>query len=348
MSQVETMTEKMMRIAITMGDPAGIGPEILVKALADEDIRSRHRLLLIGEKRAMRRAVDVCGLDPDIRMLQDEHDWLIEDPGPAFLDLGADVEHEIRLGVIDKNAGRLAARFIEKAAGLAMEGKVDAMVTCPIHKEALALAGVPFPGHTELLAHLTGARKVVMMLAGERLKVTLVTIHCPLSDVPGLLTRERILETILITNRGLRRDWGLANPRLAVAGFNPHAGEGGLFGKEETDIIAPAVEAARSEGVNAVGPLPPDTVFFQAAAGRFDAVVCMYHDQGLIPLKLLHFQDGVNVTLGLPIVRVSVDHGTAFDIAGRGTADPTSLINAIKTAGTMARNRASFPVKEEK
>jgi 4-hydroxythreonine-4-phosphate dehydrogenase len=219
---------------------------------------------------------------------------------------------------------------------LAQKGSVDALVTAPISKEALNAAGYPFPGHTELLAKMTGSRDVVMMLAGPRLRVALVTTHLSLRQVPGALTRERIERTIEITYRGLQYYWGIPTPRLAVAGLNPHAGEGGIFGSEEKEVIIPAVEECRQKGMMIFGPLPSDSLFFHAASGRYDAVVSMYHDQGLIPLKLLHFREGVNITLGLPIIRTSVDHGTGYDIVGQGVADATSLINAILTAARMA------------
>ncbi len=329
----------MQTIAITMGDAAGVGPEIIVKGLTDDALRGRYRFIILGQEKALRRAEEQCGIPIGLRVIGPGNAPDFDGAGPVLVDLGIDLQRDIPLGGVNADAGLLAARCIEKGARLALAGAADAMVTCPISKEAVALAGFDFPGHTEFLAHITGAPKVVMMLAGDRLRVTLVTIHQSLASVPASINREKILETIAITNHGLRRDFGLDDPKIAVAGLNPHAGEGGMFGREEMEIIAPAVKAARERGIDASGPWPPDTVFYKAAQGGFDAVVCMYHDQGLIPLKLLHFHDGVNVTLGLPIVRVSVDHGTAFDIAGTGKADPASFINAVKTAGMIARNR---------
>jgi 4-hydroxythreonine-4-phosphate dehydrogenase len=213
------------------------------------------------------------------------------------------------------------------------------MVTCPINKALMNTSGYPFEGHTQLIADLTGTADYVMMLAGARLRVTLVTIHCALRDVPNRINKENILKTIRITHEALRYDFGIGKPRIAVAALNPHAGESGLFGSEEEAIILPAVNSAREEGMDVAGPLPADSLYYKAASGGFDAVVNMYHDQGLIPLKLLHFSDGVNVTLGLPIVRTSVDHGTAYDIAGKGIADPASLKAAIKMAAEIAKNR---------
>jgi 4-hydroxythreonine-4-phosphate dehydrogenase len=233
-------------------------------------------------------------------------------------------------------SGRAMAEYISWACDACIGGDAAGMVTAPINKQALQAAGVHFPGHTELLADRCKVDEVVMMLAGERLRVCLVTTHCALRDVPQRLTAQRLLATIRIASASLERQFGLKQPRLAVLALNPHAGEGGLFGDEEARQIVPAIEAARDEGINASGPHSADTLFWFAAQGQYDAVICMYHDQGLIPLKLLHFDDGVNVTLGLPIVRTSVDHGTAYDLAGTGQASPASMIAAVKMAAMMA------------
>lgn len=229
--------------------------------------------------------------------------------------------------------------YIRRAVEMIQKGSLAAMVTCPINKALMHQAGFRYDGHTELIAYLTGSSQYVMMLAGERLRVALVTIHCALREVPDALTVDMVYKTIEITARALRDDFGIKDARLAVAALNPHAGEGGLFGDEEDLIIRPAVNRAVEDGYNLVGPLPADTLFFKAISGQFDAVVAMYHDQGLIPLKLMHFSDAVNVTLGLPIIRTSVDHGTAYDIAGTGKADEMSLVEAIRLAVTMASNR---------
>jgi 4-hydroxythreonine-4-phosphate dehydrogenase len=236
--------------------------------------------------------------------------------------------------------GKAMVNYITRAVEMAQGGDLAALVTCPINKALMHEAGHLFEGHTQLIAQLTNAEDVVMMLAGERLRVALVTIHCALSEVPTCIDDDMIYRTITITSQALQLDFGLLTPRLAVAALNPHAGESGLFGSEEDEIIRPAIERARVEGCQVEGPLPADTLFHRAAAGQFDAVVAMYHDQGLIPLKLLHFSDAVNVTLGLPIIRTSVDHGTAYDIAGTGTADASSLKAAIRMAVNMAENRA--------
>jgi 4-hydroxythreonine-4-phosphate dehydrogenase len=236
-------------------------------------------------------------------------------------------------------SGRASVQYVEKAVDLAQQGAIDAITTAPINKESIALAGYTHPGHTEILAERTGTTKKVMMLAGGPLRVALVTIHVGLAEVPGLLSAEKIFDTIRITNEALVNLFGVARPRIAVCGLNPHAGEGGRFGSEEARLIQPAIERAQAEGVDCSGPHPPDTVFHRAAKGSFDAVVAMYHDQGLIPLKLLAFESGVNITLGLPIIRTSVDHGTAFDIAGQGIANPDSMVEAIKLAACFARRR---------
>jgi 4-hydroxythreonine-4-phosphate dehydrogenase len=243
--------------------------------------------------------------------------------------------------------GRAMIAYIEEGVRLCRSGVLAGMVTCPIAKVALKMAGSHDPGHTEMLARLTAADEFAMMMAGGRLRVTLVTIHVALGRVVGLLSPEKIFRLIELTGRSLQRDFALARPRLAVAGLNPHAGEAGMFGDEEEHLIGPAVTRAIAAGWLVTGPLPPDTVFHKAAAGAFDAVICMYHDQGLIPFKLLHFEDGVNVTLGLPLVRTSVDHGTAYDIAGRGVASPVSLGAAFQLAGEIAGNRRRFAEKRE-
>jgi 4-hydroxythreonine-4-phosphate dehydrogenase len=233
--------------------------------------------------------------------------------------------------------------YIEKAVAMVQAGEARALATGPISKEAARKAGFAFPGHTEFLAHLTGTKDFRMMLGGADLKVILTTIHVPLKKVPRLVTTERVFKTIEITNTSFKRYFGLERPRIAVAGLNPHAGEAGLFGDEDDRIIAPAVKAAQRRGVLATGPLPPDTVFYRAAVKKeFDCVVCMYHDQGLGPLKLLHFEDGINATLGLPIIRTSVDHGTAYDIAWTGKAGHESMVNAITTAAEMARRKDRY------
>lgn len=281
-----------------MGDPAGIGPEIALAAVADARVTAVCRPVLYGPRTAEERA-------------------------------------RFPPGQLSGAAGRAALAAVERAVADALAGRLDAIATAPMHKEALALAGSAWRGHTELLAALTGVGDVAMMFDSPRLRVVLATVHVPLSAVPGLLTRERVEAVLDLAAAHLPR-FGVAAPRLALAGLNPHAGEGGLFGTEDRDVLAPAAAAARQRGIDVTGPLPADSVFRRAVEGEFDAVVACYHDQGLIPVKLVAFGEAVNVTLGLPIIRTSVDHGTAFDIAGRGVADPASLVRAVVLAARLA------------
>ena len=319
-----------------MGDPSGIGPEIVAAALADPAVASVSRPLVLGDRAAMERGIAVAGVPLSIEIMQGLLPPAEPRPGVLYLQeisrLAPDAMH---YGRPSAAGGDASFRYICQAAGLCLSGAAAAMATAPINKESMNGAGHHYPGHTELLAELTGAKEVVMMLAGDRLRVTLVTIHEALCRVPALVSFQRVLSTIRVTHDSLCR-WFCKSPRIAVLALNPHCGEGGLFGTEEGVAIAPAVAAARAAGIDAVGPLSADTLFHFAAAGGWDAVVCMYHDQGLIPLKLLHFDDGVNVTLGLPIIRTSVDHGTAYDLAGTGRASTASMKAALFMAAQMA------------
>ncbi len=314
------------KILITMGDPAGVGPEIILKAMQSKRVKAVCDPFVIGDENLLRLLAGRLGLRlPQNRLI-----------GFSSLD-----PKKLRPGRPTIETSQAMISYIEEAVCLALDKAVDAIVTAPISKAAAKLSGFRFPGHTEFIAHITGAKDFVMMLGGETLKVVLVTIHEPISKVPRLVTREAVFKTIKITDDAFRNFFGFKRPRIAVAGLNPHAGEAGIFGVEEKKVIVPAVKKAREHGINAVGPLPPDTVFYRAAVKKeFDCVVCMYHDQGLGPLKLLHFEDGINATLGLPVIRTSVDHGTAYDIAWKGIASPASLIAAIETAADMARKRA--------
>ena len=333
-------------LGLTMGDPAGVGPEVVARALAEDRVRDMCRPLILGDVRAMRAAVDRLGLDLPLTALEPGQMPPAQSRAACILPISDLAENERRPGRPTVNGGRAAAEYVEAGADMALSGAIHGLVTAPISKEALRRAGYAFTGHTSLLAHKAGRVKVVMMMAGARLNVALVTIHQALRDVPGLLTVEGILTTAEITHRSMETYWGF-KPRLAVAGLNPHAGEGGLFGREEADVIEPAVAQARERGLNISGPYPPDTLFFRAAGGEFDAVLCMYHDQGLIPFKLLHFKDGVNVTLGLPFIRTSVDHGTAYDIAGHGVADHASMSAALDLAARMAgQSRRGGPTRQ--
>jgi len=284
------------RVAITIGDPAGIGPEIAAKAAADRRVLELCTPVLYGR---------------------------IYTPG-------------VEAGTLSAEAGRTAYGAIVAAVEDAMAGEVDAIATAPVNKKAFALAGLPWRGHTELLAHLTGAPSVAMMFYADALRVVLATTHEPLGSVPSLLTRESVERVIRLAAAELPR-FGFNLPRLAMCGLNPHAGEGGVLGDEEQRVIGPAIAACASDGIRVAGPYPADTLFVRASRGEFDAVIACYHDQGLIPVKLLAFGKAVNVTLGLPIIRTSVDHGTAFDIAGRNAADPGSMIEAVKLAARLAR-----------
>ncbi len=331
-------------IAITMGDPCGIGPEVIARALVQPEIGEICRPLVLGDMGAMERAIFVTGASLRPEILTEGFPSDSPGTGVVYLcPLSTLAPEDMLYGKPSVAAGEAMYRYIVEAARLCVSGQAAAMATGPISKEALNRAGHHYPGHTELLADLTGAKEFVMMLAGEKLKVALVTIHEALKDVPQLLTYDKVLSTIRITHHDVN-GYFRRNPRLAVLALNPHCGEGGLFGDEEERIIRPAVMAAQGEGINVAGPLSADTLFHFAVQGRYDVVVCMYHDQGLIPLKLLHFDDGVNVTLGLPIIRTSVDHGTAYDLAGTGRASSRSMAAAIRMAASMAMTKIGTKV----
>jgi 4-hydroxythreonine-4-phosphate dehydrogenase len=320
-----------VRIAVTMGDPAGIGPEIVATCMTDPvgDLSA----FVIGDADALRHALAAGRSDWNVRV--------IDAPGslPAALqtidviEVGAPLD-ALTPGKVDARAGHASFDYVARAIDFALAGKIDAIVTAPINKAAWHAAGITYPGHTELLAERCGIDDFAMMLFNDELKVVLVSIHVPMRQAVDLVTVERELRIIRLADTALR-NMGIERPRVAVAGLNPHAGEGGLFGDEDRMIIAPAIEAARADGIDATGPWPGDTVFMQARKSRYDVVVAQYHDQGLIPLKYLGLDKGVNVTLGLPFVRTSVDHGTAFDIAGKGVADASSLRIAIEQAARM-------------
>ncbi|GAA1530911.1 4-hydroxythreonine-4-phosphate dehydrogenase PdxA [Actinomadura kijaniata] len=323
----------MKPIAITMGDPCGIGPEIVVRACADP--RLTLPVVVIGDIGVLRRADRVTGAGLEFRPVASAG-RAARTPGTVDVLPESDLPADLPWGVLDARAGAASFRYVRRGIELALAGEVRALVTAPVNKEALRLGGVPYPGHTEILADLSGTDDYAMMMANERLRVVLVTVHLSLRDAIDSLDVDRELGTIRLADRTLRRG-GLASPRLAVAGLNPHAGENGLFGDEDLRIIAPAVRAAREEGIDASGPWPADTVFMRARAGEFDAVVAQYHDQGLIPVKYLGLEDGVNITIGLPFVRTSVDHGTAFGIAGTGAADHAALLTALRHAADLTR-----------
>jgi 4-hydroxythreonine-4-phosphate dehydrogenase len=327
-------------LALTMGDPCGIGPETIARAVA---AGATGPAVVVGDVAVLRRAVAQCGLRLPVARLDAPADALDAPPDCIAVWQPPGLPQplaELAMGQVQAAAGRAAALCIEAAAALALRGEVAALVTAPVHKAALAAAGVPFPGHTEMLQAAAGGAPVRMMLANDELRVVLVTIHVALRRAIELLDFDAVLATLRIAHRSAAA-WGQAAPRIAVAGLNPHAGEGGLFGDEEIRFIAPALDAARAEGIDCHGPYAPDTVFMRARQapghpGEFDLVVAMTHDHGLIPVKYLGVEHGVNVTLGLPFVRTSPDHGTAFDIAGSGRADARSLIAAIRMARRLA------------
>lgn len=326
-------------IAVTMGDPAGIGPEVILKALHHDEVRDSWRILIFGDANILHREAKRLDLKTKLITLSDVSQATFPPNAVEIINLTI-LKPTMKDGVPTAETGDSAFRYIKSAALAAVKGEVAAVVTAPISKEALNMAGHNYPGHTEILAELCKTNDYAMMLAGPHLRVVLCTIHVPYVKVPSLLSKELIFKTIRITHESLSGYLG-KRPKMAVAALNPHAGEGGMFGQEEVEFIRPAVDEALSKGMDVSGPHPPDTLFHYAAKGDYDAVICMYHDQGLIPLKLLDFEKGVNVTLGLPIIRTSVDHGTAFDIAGRGVADPSSMIEAIRMAGDMAQRRVN-------
>ncbi|MCZ7574594.1 MAG: 4-hydroxythreonine-4-phosphate dehydrogenase PdxA [Ardenticatenaceae bacterium] len=321
-------------IAITMGDPAGIGPEVVVKALVDPATRQLCQPFVVGHPAHLERAVTELGLPVEVVAIASTEELPAEGLIPCWT-VGMPPPEQLPRAQVSAAAGRAAYALVETAARLALEGHADAIATAPLHKESLRLAGVQESGHTEILARLCRAERVSMLLVVEGLRVSHVTTHVALRRVADLVTTERVLEVIRLTD-GFLAQLGLDRRRIGVLGLNPHAGEHGLFGDEDDEQVAPAVLLAREAGIDAEGPLPADTAIHWAHTGRYDALVAMYHDQGHVPVKLLDFSGGVNVTLGLPIIRTSVDHGTAFDIVGKGAADPSSMLAAIRLAAQVA------------
>lgn len=337
-------------IGITLGDPAGIGPEITVKALADHPIYETCRPLVIGDAGVLANAAQLVG-KPEVRIhsIEKPSEGIYEPGCIDIIDVKAVDLKKLTIGKVSPMAGEAAFQYVKKVIELAMAGEVDATVTNALNKEAMNLAGRHYSGHTEIYAEFTGADKYTMMLAHKNLRVVHVSTHVSLREACDRVKKDRILEVIRIADQACK-DMGIQEPRIGVAGLNPHCGENGLFGREELEEITPAVEDARAEGIEAEGPIPADTVFSKARGGWYDIVVAMYHDQGHIPLKVVGFVynqeeqkwdavEGVNITLGLPIIRTSVDHGTAFDQAGSGRANELSLLNAIGYAADFAKGK---------
>ncbi len=330
------MSENRPIIGITMGDPVGIGPELVCMALCNRAVYDFARPLVIGDIQVLEAAKQITRAPHVIATVNAPAAGAYKPGCMDVLPVSNMKSSTISWGRPSAKTGKAMLNYIITAVDLALKGDIAAVVTCPINKTAMRMCGSMYPGHTELLADRTGSKDYVMMMAGERLRVALVTIHMALKDVAAALSIEKIVSTIEITVDALKERFGVPAPRLAVAGLNPHSGEDGMFGDEEIRMIRPAVLCCREKGIDVSGPHPSDTLFYHAVDGAYDAVICMYHDQGLIPFKMIHFTDGVNTTLGLPIIRTSVDHGTAYDIAGKGIADPGSLIEAIRLAARQA------------
>ncbi len=324
------------KIAVTMGDPAGVGPEVCLRLLQNDAMAERCVPIIFGDRTVLEQSAEQCGLAKPTKYIE----GLAEAEGPCVLDLCAITTNDFATGTVNAATGRAGYTYVEDAINAALSGQVAAVTTAPLNKEALRAAGVPFPGHTEIFAALTHAQRACMLQYSSEVRCVFVTTHVPYAEVPRLLTKERILDTLELGAQAMRRIGCIHGnePKIGVLGLNPHAGEHGLFGNEEETIIGPAIETARDRGFDVEGPIPPDTAFLPAKRRATDFFVCMYHDQGHIPLKALCFDEAVNTTLGLPIIRTSVDHGTALDIAGKGKANPNSLFEAVKLAKQLLRD----------
>ena len=316
-----------------MGDPAGIGPEVVLKAVAEEEVRRACIPVIIGDAQLLAHTARTLDLQSGYDIVRAEEPFP-EHSEPVIYHLD-NITGLIEPGIESGAAGKAAGGYIEAAVELCAAGSIDAVATAPINKRALFLGGYSFPGHTEFFAHLTGAEEYAMAFVAGNLRIVLLSTHVPLAEAIRLVERDRIVSRVNLTNRELQR-WGIEKPRIAVAALNPHGAEGGLFGVEEASEIVPAIEACRRDDMNVQGPFSADTVFLRASRGEFDAVIANYHDQAMIPVKCLSFGEAVNVTLGLPFIRTSVDHGTAFDIAGKGIAEHSSMVAAIKLAAELS------------
>ncbi len=326
-------------IGITIGDAAGVGPEIIVKALAEKEVYNICRPVVIGDLGIMKRAVSIVGKNLTCRAIDDVLSGGHEFGRIDVLDLN-NLPEDLPFAQVDPRAGKAAYTYVETAVNLALAGKIAAIATAPLNKDAMNQGGCHFPGHTEILAHLSNTKNYAMMLTGGSLRVIHVSTHLSLRQACEKVKKDRVLKVIELADQAMKKI-GIKEPRIAVAGLNPHSGEGGLFGTEEIEEIIPAIESAKTLGLNVTGPVAPDTVFYRAAVKKdFDIVVVMYHDQGHIPLKVLGFEEGVNITVGLPFIRTSVDHGTAFDIAGKGVANHMSMLESIRLAALMAEASA--------
>jgi 4-hydroxythreonine-4-phosphate dehydrogenase len=325
------------KIAITMGDPTGIGPEIIAKALSMEEPFQFCRPVVFGDREVLSRVIQMQNLAATLEGIETipEEGYL---PGKIFLlPLSRLEASSLRFGQPDRACGEAMVKYIEEAVKWVRSGKLNAITTCPINKHAINASGYAFSGHTEFLAHLVGASPVAMMFLGPKWKIVLVTTHLPLKDVSKWITANRIFSTLRLADEGMKKYFGIPHPKIAVLGLNPHCGEGGILGDEEKKEILPAMEEAKSLGMDVEGPFPADSFFDLSGRYAFDAVIAMYHDQGLIPIKMIDFKEAVNFTLGLPFIRTSVDHGTAYDIAGKGLANPTNLVKAILTAANLSK-----------
>jgi len=323
------------RIGITMGDPAGIGPEVVLKAVAEAEVRRVCVPVIIGDAQLLAHTARTLDLQSGYDIIRKEEKIPDDISEPVIFHLD-NIGGFIEPGIESGTAGKAAAGYIEAAVQLCAAGSIDAIATAPINKRALFLGGYGFPGHTEFLAHLTGAEEYAMAFVAANLRIVLLSTHVPLSEAIRMVERDRIIKIVKLAHREFQR-WGIERPRLAVAALNPHGAEGGLFGVEEASEIVPAIEACRGpEDINVQGPYSADTVFLRASRGEFDGVIACYHDQAMIPVKCLSFGEAVNVTLGLPFIRTSVDHGTAFDIAGKGLAEHSSMVAAIKLAADLS------------
>ncbi len=330
-------------IGVTMGDPYGIGPEVVLKSLSSQEIRNEAKYVIIGSENVLRRTADSLGISEDIHVLPN---------GATSLDIDSHLTNNINLLDLDNismldaiaykplpDSGRASVEYVLNGIDLALGEKIDALVTSPISKEAVKMAGYRFGGHTELLKEKTSVENVVMYMVGKELRVSFVTTHLALNEVSKFITQESVFSTIQITAKGLETFFGISRPKIAVCGLNPHCGDGDRYGTEEREIIIPAIKQAQEIGIHCYGPFSSDTVFNRVLNGEFDVVVVQFHDQGTIPIKMHAFDSGVNITLGIPIIRTSPTHGTAFDIAGKGIANPGSMIQAIREAISMAKTR---------